>query len=236
MRAVDVILAQGWEVDVNKLILFLLSSLMGWSALVAAEEDGSYTSYDSIVNELRSNADDSKPARAPRNDFNWDDVAIHGGVGFATSWESIATANGASGSGLLKGIAVNFGINLFTSVLRAEGAFSSYAQDTFSEGMRASLKEFELRMMYLPTLNSKTTLRFGLGLTARYLTVDAQNSSGSWSTFDETTPASVFMLGFERKLTANMAIGPDLSYRSALVSDTIDKSAWNATFRLNATF
>lgn len=217
----------------NKSFLYIICALIFFPSLVLAEED-SYTSYDSIVNELRASAND-KPQVAPVDDFNWDEVAIHGGLGFSTAWESVSTPNGVVGSGIMKGITLNFGMNLFTRKLRAEGAFSSFSQEEFSNNMRASLKEFELRFMYLPTMSDKTTLRFGLGLAARYLNVDAQ-SEGVWSDYQASTPSSVAMIGFERKITPTIALGPDLSYRSAMISDTVDKSAWNASFRLNATF
>lgn len=217
----------------NKLVWFTVCPLLLLPALVLADED-SYSNYDQIVSELRSSADE-KPVTAPRDDFSWEEVAIHGGIGFTSSFSSVSTPNGASSSGLLKGVTVNFGTNLFTRRLRAEGAFSSYAQEGFDQNMKAQLKEFELRMLFLPSLNDKTTLRFGLGLAARYLTIDAENS-GVWENYQSSTPSSMALIGFERKISPAVAIGPDFSYRSALISDTIDKSAFNASFRLNATF
>lgn len=218
----------------DKLFLYILGLFLFSPALVLADEENSFTNYDSIVSELRAHADD-RPITAPTDDFNWEEVAIHGGIGFATSYENVSAPNGASSAGLLKGVTVNFGMNLFTRRLRAEGAFSSFAQEGFADNLRASLKEFELRLMYLPSLDRNTSLRFGLGLAARYLTVDAENA-GVWENYQASTPSSVALVGFERKITPSLAVGPDLSYRSALISETIDKSAWNASFRLNATF
>ena len=218
----------------SKSVLYIFASLLFVPALVLAEDDGSYTSYDSIVSELRASADDRPPVLSS-DDFSWDEVAIHGGIGLATSWASVSTPNGMVGSGLMKGLTLNFGTNLFTRKLRAEGAFSSYAQEGFTEGLKASLKEFELRLIYMAAMNAKTSLRFGLGIAARYLTLDAA-PAGRWENFQSSTPSSVAMIGFERKITPTVAVGPDLSYRSALISETLDKSAWNASFRLNATF
>lgn len=219
----------------SKSVLYIVGALLLFPALVLADDDASYTNYDAIVSELRASADDRPAAPPTRDTFDWEEVAIHGGIGLATSWASVATPNGAVGSGLMKGVTVNFGTNLFTRRLRAEGAFSSFAQEGFDENLKASLKEFELRVMYMAAANPNTTLRFGLGLAARYLTIDAANA-GRWENYQSSTPSSVAMIGFERKITSNVAVGPDLSYRSALIADTLDKSAWNASFRLNATF
>ena len=219
----------------SKSVLYILVLFLFLPALVLADEDSSYTGYDSIVSELRASADE-RPRALPADDFNWEEVAIHGGIGLATSWASVATPNGVVGSGLMKGITVNFGTNLFTRKLRAEGAFSSYAQEGFSSNMKSSLKEFELRLMYMAAMNAKTSLRFGLGLAARYLTIDSAAQTGRWENYQSSTPSSVAMIGFERKITPTVAVGPDLSYRSALIAETLDKSAWNASFRLNATF
>lgn len=219
----------------SKSVLYIVGLFLCFPSLVLADDDASYTSYDSIISELRATADERPPTPPVSDGFDWEEVAIHGGIGFATSWASVATPNGAVGSGLMKGVTVNFGTNLFTRKLRAEGAFTSYAQENFDENVKASLKEFELRVMYMNQMNEKTTLRFGLGLAARYLTVDSANS-GQWENYQASTPSSVAMIGFERKITPSVAVGPDLSYRSALIAETIDKSAWNASFRLNATF
>lgn len=216
---------------------FLLFALVASSLLVSpnvwAEEDGSYLSYDAIVNELKTSSHDvPQPVTA---DADWEDVAIHGGIGFATSYVTVVSPDGSRGSGLLKGLQLNFGVNLFTRSVRAEGAFSSYQQEELDHNLKADLKEFELRLIYLPLAQEGINLRLGFGLAARYMGLDSNLSSG-WANYRASTPSSFLLLGFERKLSKNLAMGPDISYRSAVVSDTFDKSAWDASFRLNATF
>lgn len=210
-----------------------LGALLAVSTNVWAEDE-SYTNYDSIVNELKSSTDDKMPT-PPTDDFDWQEVALHGGIAFATSWVSLTSPDGVAASGLLKGVEVNFGMNLFTRKLRAEGAFSSFAEEQLEHNLKADLREFELRLVYLPQIQDDTTVRFGLGLAARYMSVDSQ-TSGQWANHQASTPSSLFLIGFERKISPSIALGPDVSYRSALVSDTFDKSAWDASFHLNATF
>jgi hypothetical protein len=215
--------------------LLTIAALILVSTNVWAEEDSSYTNYDAIVNELKASIDDSPAPPHPREDFDWAEVALHGGVGLATSYVSLTSPNGNAGVGLLKGVEFNFGMNLFSRQIRAEGAFSSYAQEELDSNLKADLKEFEIRLVYLPTIADKTVMRLGLGLAARYMSLDSRIGS-TWTDYEASTPSSLILLGFERKVSSNITLGPDVSYRSAIVGDTFDKSAWDASFRLNATF
>jgi hypothetical protein len=204
------------------------------STNVWAADDDSYTSYDSIVNELKASSNDA-PVIKETDDLDWQEVALHAGIGIATSWVSLTSPSGVTGMGLLKGLEFNVGMNLFTRQLRAEGVFRNYAQEDLDSNLNAGLQEFELRLIYLPRLQDNTVLRFGVGLAARYMSIDSQ-VNGQWTNYQASTPSSLFLVGFERKISPAISLGPDVSYRSAVVSDTFDKSAWNASFRLNATF
>ncbi len=199
----------------------------------AEEEDDSYTGYESIVSQLRSAADTTPQIQS--EDINWEEVALHGGIGITTSFVHVASPEGANGSGIMKGFEAHFGVNLFTRKARVEGIFRNYAQEDLSSDMTADLKEFEFRGVFLPSMPDKMRLRLGLGLSARYMDISAR-SGGKWTPHKASTPASSFMIGFERKISATVAIGPDLTYRSALISETFDKSSWDASLRLNATF
>jgi hypothetical protein len=212
-------------------VLILLLPTFVW-----AEDDNSFVSYDNIVNELKESAKEPQvQVVTPRDDFGWEEVAIHGGLGIGASYASVTSPSGIRGSGLMTGWAANFGINLFSRYWRAEGAFNSFSQSSLAADLKAELKEFELRAVYLPPLEDNMVLRLGAGIAARYMSLNAQGD-GHWETFQATTPSTVFLLGFERKITKSLSLGPDISYRAALVSDTFDKSGWDASFRLNASF
>ncbi len=215
---------------INRNLLFLITLLVS-SANVGAETDESFVNYDSIINELKLESPTTvRPAEVQSNE--WDDVAIHGNIGLGTSLVSVVSPGGASGSGVLKGIHLGFGVNLFTTFARAEGVFTSYGSEPLSRRMRADLKEFELRLILLPDLGRKILLRMGAGLSARYMDLKVTGEPD----ITASTPSSLFLLGIEHKLSKNVSVGPDLSYRSALISDTFDKSAWDGVLRLNATF
>lgn len=208
----------------------LIFALIPTTNVWADEDDDSYTSYDAIVADLNESANETYIPPSP-DAFDWDEVAIHGGVGLATTFVQIDAVSGRS-TGLLKGFEGHFGVNLFSKSARAEGALRTFMPTETSGGATTELKEFELRVLYTPRIFTKTMLRMGGGVAARYMTF---NVSGLAS-YNLSTPASSFTLGFERKMSPHVALGPDVSYRSSLISDTIDKSAWNASLRLNATF
>ena len=214
--------------------IVLFGSISFFSTFVWAADEGSFTGYEAIVSELKASVDET-PTVVPTEDLDWEDVAIHAGVALAGSWVAVTSPQRVGGSGLLKGIEINFGMNLFTRRLRAEGAFSNYAQEELDPNLKADLKEFELRLVYLPYAQDGMTLRFGTGLAARYMNLESRTNA-HWTNFQATTPSSLFLAGFERKISKSITFGPEVSYRSAVVADTFDKSSWDASFRLNATF
>ncbi len=210
--------------------MILVLILLG-STNVAADEE-SYTSYDDIVAELRATAE--QPTK-PESDLEWEAVALHAGMGLTAETLSFETPDGISGSGILKGIEAHVGMNIFSRKARAEFLFRTYAKEPIASGVSADLKEFELRVVFLPMVNDKMNFRLGGGFAARDLQLSAR--SGEFrNEYASSTPASTFFLGVERKVTHNLTFGPDVSYRSSMVSDSIDRRAFNATLRMNATF
>lgn len=208
--------------------------LMGASTKVWAIEE-SYSNYESIVNDLKASARD-KPQSTEAPEYDWEDVAIHTGLAMQGSWVSITAPNEAQGSALMKGLEFSFGMNLFSKKVRAEGAFTSFSQEELDPNLKAELKSFELRLIYSPSIQDGMQLRVGTGLAARYMNLEARTISGPWTEYQASTPASIFLLGVERKLSKTITLGPEASFRSAVVGETFDKSAWDASFRLNATF
>jgi hypothetical protein len=208
--------------------ILVLSLGLAYATNVAAAEDGSYQNYDAIVSELKASADEPLP---PRVDTRWDDVALHGGFGFATALVNVYAPEGIGAHGILKGFEAHCGMNLFSTRVRAEGTFRNFSDESINAGLRVDLREFELALIFLPNLNAGNALRMGAGLTARNMTL----SSATFS-HQTTTPDSSVILGFEHKISKQVSLGPDFAYRSALIGDTFDRYSWDAAFRLNATF
>jgi len=211
----------------KKLILFiaLAASTIVW----AQEEDESYTGFNDLVSKLEMAASEPVPVA----DHSWEEVALHGGAGFNMSYANLRSPEGVTGSGIMKGLEAHFGVNLFTRRARVEGIFRNYAAESLSSNLTADLMEFEFRGVFLPPMPDKMKLRFGAGLCARYMEIEAGSRRVPHKA---STPSASFMIGFERKITPTVAIGPDVSYRSALISDTFDKASADVTLRMNATF
>lgn len=204
----------------------LFVSLLGASTVVVADDEDSYTGFDSIVSQLTTASEDPLPSQVD----DWDEVAIHGGVGFIVSSYQIHEVKGGTSieaNGLMKGFQAHFGMNMFSKNVLMEGIFRKYSSDNVATNYVVDLKEFEMRGVFLPMIKGKMKMRAGAGLTARYMSLNNDKAS---------TPFASVLVGFERMLSPTVAVGPDLSYRSALTSDTFDKSAWDASIRLNATF
>ncbi len=215
---------QGWKFSL--IAIAILSSTNVW-----ADEDGSYTNYDAIVNELKADAED-RPEPVVEG-LGWDEVALSAGMSVATSFISITAPNGATGGGMLKGFEIFTGANLFSKSARGEIGFRSFAPEDFGK-VHVDLREFEARLIFLPPLRDKLTMRMGLGLTARYMDIDGR-TNGKSEHSEAMTPATALILGLEHRLSRAVTVGPDIAYRSAL-SDSFDKSAWDAAIRLNASF
>ena len=196
-----------------------------------ADEEESYRGYDAIVGDLKASAETSTTKIPRAEDLNWDEVALQGGLGVTFSMIQFAGENNVNGSGLLKGFEVHGGFNLFSKVARAEAAFRNFGSESLPGSINAVMRELEARIVFLPVVNDMMSLRMGLGLATRFLSLHAPESSLS-----ENTPFYSLLLGFEKKFAKNLAFGPEISHHAALDAASFDKYSWDASVRLNATF
>ncbi|NJM10452.1 MAG: hypothetical protein HC883_06290 [Bdellovibrionaceae bacterium] len=182
----------------NCLKLSLLTLTIFCATNVLAQDDQSFVNYESIVNELKADAEDfPMPAEA---ELGWDEVALHGGLSIASSFIFITAPNGASGGGMLKGFEAHAGANLFSREARAELAFRSFTPEDFGK-VHVDLKEIEARLIFLPVLRNKLLLRMGFGLTMRFMDIDGRRD-GQSSHSEASTPSSSLIVGLERKSRA----------------------------------
>lgn len=202
---------------------------------VWAQEDESFSSYESIINELRDSANAPEPSSDLENGLDWDEIALHGGLSAAFSYISAESPSGRLGTGLLKGFEGHFGMNLFSRVSRAEMVYRNFSPEVLSRETTLTMNEFEARIVFLPVLRDRVLLRMGAGLSARQTEATFRDGAQT-SRITQAHGASSLLLGFERKLAREVSLGPDFSYRSPMTNDSIEKSSWDASFRLNATF
>jgi hypothetical protein len=209
----------------------LLGFVLVVSTLVWADDEDSFTSYDSIISELRQAA--RKPERQETQNL-FPKLTFHGGLSLAASVINISSSTFRNPTGgVLKGFEAHVGVDLLTSTARGELAFRNLGPDPTGRDLEIALRELEARIVFLPNLQDRLNLRMGGGLSARTLKIRSRLLEASEV---QGTPFYSLFVGLERKLADSVSVGPDLAYRSSLDASSIDKSSWDACFRLNATF
>ncbi len=207
--------------------LLVIGLIFSLPTLVYAEEDT--MSYDSIVSELTSTRS-ARNTFLPGNPFSG--VLIHAGVGMAMSMYAVQSGNKEI-AGIAQGVEINFGIDLFNPLWMAEGSFRNFgSSDTQTEEAVVKLTEFDLKLVYRPSLGRLFRMRIGGGLAARYLEFFEKPEQA----VKYNTPSSIFSFGLDAKLSRTFSIGIETSYRAALIDETIDNSAMHAALRLDAHF
>ena len=195
-----------------------------------ANDGDSFANYDSIVSELKADAETTPVVKLEPMD--WDSVALHGSLGLAGSLISVPNQRrGTSSPGFLKGFEAAIGSNTFSSQARAELAFRNFANERVAAGLDAEMREFEARMIFLPKLQDDVRLRMGFGLTQRLLNFASDGDKG-----DRSGTYYTLLIGAERSVAKAISVGPDLAYRDSMSRASGRKSSWDASFRLNATF
>ena len=205
------------------------------------QADENYMGYDDIVKELSRNSTKQTEVQ-PNNLDPLEMVRIHTGVGFSSSQLTVEEFNDNDISGFHQGIELNFGIDLFSPVWIAEGTVRSFGSKDF-ENNKLSLKEFDLKFVHLTTINYFVNFKFGMGIAARYLTVESQSNeeivtlnASAPQKIEYSTPSSLFTMGLQTFLTNSVSLGIDIAYRSAMIDETIDKRSIDANLRIDTHF
>lgn len=151
-----------------------------------------------------------------------------------TSHLTMVSPNGIEQTGFMKGVEINLGIDLFSKYWLAEGSLRSFGEEEFSHS-NASLKEFDLKLTYHNQLFPYIKVRTGGGIAARYLTYTDLDASPA-TKVEYTTPSSLIYAGIQAELSRMMSLGLELSYRNTMIEETVDKSALDASVRIDAHF
>ncbi len=191
--------------------------------------------YDDIVRELNTvTSPESRNRARAASSTAYDPLAtvlFHGGVGFTSTVERIRHV-GQRIDMHQQGIQAAFGIDLFSEHWMAEGTARSFGGADYGR-YNVSLKEFDLKLYYRDRIGPNLGLRFGAGLSARYLRViDGPGQAG----FVYTTPASVAAIGMEFFVIPGLSVGAEISARTALIAETSDRNSADATLRLDTHF
>lgn len=203
------------------LLVFSFSCSVTQAAIFADESPG----YDSIIDELRT---ESTPT--PRLVDPFDEIAIHFGFGVAASYTRFVDSQAINSSGFLNGLELNVGLDLFSPQWVAQGTFRDYGKTKLGQ-TQVGLQEYDLCVLYRPQFATSSRFVLGLGVAARYLTLTSGDAS-----FRYSTPASLFILGFETSVAKGILLSPQISYRSTMVEDSPDRYAMNTSLTLGLQF
>jgi hypothetical protein len=204
-------------------------SLFILPTIVQAEED---SKFESVVADSKASLIDEKPGAHESDPL--ESVQLEAGGSLVGSYVTIAAPGLPGGSVALKGFDFHLGIELFNPHWLTEGSFRSFGSESVAQNFAASLQEFDLKLVYKSDLQKRMQLRFGLGMSARYLKM--MDSRNGYSEINDQTPALVGILGIERMLTSKVSLGPDISYRAPLVQETSERGSIDASLRLNFLF
>jgi hypothetical protein len=222
-----------------KLVLWAMTvPLMAQMAFAQASyEEEDVVGYDTILKDLnreaarpietQSRAKIQRPSRDP-----FENVWIHGGIGLSTMIETINFDDGQSAYANLKGIQASLGIDLFSENWFAEGSARSLDQDGVTNSTQIQLKEFDIKIMYKDRFSRHLGFRVGAGLTGRYLRVHRP----MMEPVEYTTPSSIGSMGLDLYFSDRFSLGTEISARSALIAETVDRMAFDATFRIDTHF
>ena len=227
---------------ISTLTLLSLTLLFNTSAL--AQDDGDdLVGFDGIIKELSTGG---KTKYRYDNSNPFDNILIHAGIGIVNSHISLAPTGIKEVSGFHKGVEATLGIDLFSKYWRAEGAVRSFGDEKIADSA-VSLKEFDLKIVYEDYARKGLKYSIGFGLAARYLdityngplTADELSPSaaiGALVTEKHTTPSSLISVGASTYVSKGLSLGVEFSYRSALITETIDKSSFDALIRIDTHF
>ncbi len=209
-----------------------LASLMQLGLGVAASgNEENWVHYDALIKELSQSREDVRTL-APNDPF--DAVKLHAGLGLIGSQIHLSGLSKQKPL-FLNGVELNFGIDLFSTSWLAEGSIRSFATQELSRDIAAQLREFDLQIVYQESLSRKSHYRLSAGMAARYLSLETKTDN-VLQRRQVTTPSSILGGLFGVKLGGLMSLNLGLAYRSALISDSIDRSSVDGSVRLDARF
>lgn len=212
------------------LAFILLSFVQAPLANAAIEDEESYSSYESIVQELTSSRSQQNRV-APLDPMEM--IRFHASLGWVSSRLALNLPAGLPNATTMTGIETRFGIDLFSPYWIAEGAIRSFNPENINE-FEMNFREFDLLVNNRNVVSRSFSFLFGAGLSARYL--DFSTPPPGFSKANNTTPASVLTVGLSTQITKVMTFDAALSYRKALVQDTADSGAVDGVFRLSGHF
>lgn len=209
----------------HKLLTFFILSAFLTGPAFGIELKGDYEemTYDQLLGEIQS----KKKVIIQQIKSPFDEVKIHAGMGYINSLTQLLVRNDPM-QRYQNGLQLMAGIDLFSPDVYAEGIFRNFGE-TRSATEALTLRELDFKIGYKKHLDAMWTYKISTGLANRY--INFENTFQHWSQ-DSITPSFLGAMGMSAKISNNLYFTVEASGRSALVSNTIDKSSMDVTLQL----
>ncbi|MCJ8277455.1 MAG: hypothetical protein MJK18_11490, partial [Bdellovibrionales bacterium] len=122
------------------------------------------------------------------------------------------------------------GVDVFNKNWGIEGSYINYGQIEPNSNT-IKLREYSVRGLYNPSISTHWNARMGLGVSSRFLNISNPQVSQEYR-----TPSGLFLFGVESYINSFISFGADLSFKTAMIDDTIDKNSVDLAFKVDAHF
>lgn len=207
-----------------KYLVFILTVLMGLNVYA------DYESYDEIVDKLSKYSNTEVIKKPVYTSSSRTFSTAHLGLGFTQTFYDADASNLNSNMQNQGGLLVTVGVDLLNEQWGVEGSFINFGKlETSNSDVK--LKEFTIRGLYKPSVAKNWNMRLGLGVSSRFLDVSNSETNRSYK-----TPSGLFLFGIESYMNSFISVGADLSFKTAMINDTIDKNSVDLAFKVDTHF
>lgn len=190
-----------------------------------------YENYDQIVEKLtRYSQKKQQKEVATSTETSNQFSQAHIGLGFMQTFYDANTPGSKNSIQNQGGLLLNVGIDIFSPQWAMEGSYANFGTQE-SNALRLALREYSLKVLHKPNMGGLWNLRLGAGFSSRFLDISQSNSNTR-----HQTPSALFTFGLESHLNSFMSIGADLNFKTAMISETIDKNSVDLAFRIDTHF
>ena len=207
-----------------KYLVFILTVFIGFNTMA------DYESYDEIVDKLSKYTTTEVTTKPRYTDSSRTFSTAHLGLGFTQTFYDADATNFNSRMQNQGGFLVTVGVDLLNEKWGIEGSYINYGKLEASNSS-LKLKEFTIRGLYKPSIAKNWNMRLGLGVSSRFLDIANAEINQSYK-----TPNGLFLFGIESYMNSFISVGADLSFKTAMINDTIDKNSIDLAFKVDTHF
>ncbi len=207
---------------VNISLLFFMAINLNLSIGLASTEDTTDAEYEEVSYEdLLGRIANKKSYLKSESTSPFDDVVIHTGLGYVTTF-SEATLPNDNISPRLTGIQLTLGINLFNPNWYSEANWRNFGT-TSSSSHEVNLRELDFRIGYMNSLDQSWNYKIGTGLSTRFF---HYSNPAKAISYDSTTPALMIHFAAMNSINKYVSFGAEISMQSPLTA-SYDRGGWN---------